>query len=77
LPVPAEPVKRAGPPNGLDQLALRGVQKHGPALERVLQRLAQLVEVGHDPEPALGVGVLERVLVGGPGLSDPWRGSNC
>jgi hypothetical protein len=49
------------------------VQEHGPALERVLERLAQLVDVAHDPEPALGVRVLERVLVRRPGLRDPGR----
>ena len=62
FPVPAEPATRAGPAEvPLDQLPLRGVEEHRPALPRVLQGAGQLLHTGHDAEAAPRIGVVEGV----------------
>lgn len=43
----------------LDQLALRRMEEHRPLVPRVFQGAGQFVHIGHDPEAALCVRVLE------------------
>ena len=44
----------------LDQLPLLGMQEDGPFVPRELQRPFKLLDVGHQAEPALRVGMIER-----------------
>ena len=64
LPVPADPVTRAGPLySTLDGGALRRVQEDRPLLPGVVERAFQFSGVVHEPEPPLSVRVLEGVRV--------------
>ena len=47
----------------LNVLALEGVEKHTPPLPRVVEGAFQFLDVVHDPEPALGIRVLEGIDV--------------
>ena len=54
----------------LPPTALRRVEKDNPFLPGIVQGACQFLDIGHDPEAALGIRVLERI--GDRGLQG-WR----
>lgn len=58
----------------LDQLPLLRVQEDRPSLPRRIQGALQLLDVGHDAEAALCIGVIEGVGAHGRRLRIAWHG---
>jgi hypothetical protein len=42
-------------------LPLLGMQEDGPFVPRIIEGPRQFLDVGHDPKPALGIGMSERI----------------
>src|SRR4051812_47312959 len=60
----------------LDPLPLLGVQEDRPLLPRIIERSRQLFQIAHYAEPALGVGMFERVVDGRERLGYPRFAAN-
>jgi len=68
---------RSGDPRGsalvpFDPLALRRMEENRPFLPGIIQGACQFLDIIHDPEATLCIGVLKRIGSGGYGLRG-WR----